>query len=88
MKTPYLIATGETLTCLSQVFLVVETELISEFTCLRKARPLLPSYIFDTAYPREAKNTLISFDSFFGIHREKLPQAALTAVSGMQNLVV
>lgn len=37
VKTPYLIATGETLTSLSQVFLVVETEIISEFTCLRKA---------------------------------------------------
>ena len=46
-------------------------------------------YIYDIAYPREAKNTLLVFEKmFFGIHGEKLASPIFSSSSKLHRKAV
>ena len=89
-NSPLLLATGEDFLHIEQYLLIVEKLVFCSVNDFHKALLSLFAcyYIFDMAYPRECKNTLLYLEKALLklSNCEKLSSGALAAISAMDKL--
>ncbi len=89
-NSPLLMATGEDLLHIEQYLVVVEKLVLFSMNDFHKALFSLFAtyYVFDMAYPRECRNTLLYLErALFKLsNKEKLSSGAIAAISAMDKL--